>query len=87
MCTIVGGRGVGFVFHGGGGGWGWGLFTSEFVGGEGSIVPLGHRTLDPGHQAELLVRWNHKVMAKAGILDWRQNLKRALETTLGGMEC
>ena len=40
MCTIVGGRGVGFVFHGG-----WGLFTSEFVGGQGSIVPLGHRTL------------------------------------------
>ena len=40
MCTIVGGRGVGFPFHGG-----WGLFTSEFVGGEGSILPLGHRTL------------------------------------------
>ena len=26
---------------------GWGLFTSEFVGGEGSIVPLGHRTPHP----------------------------------------
>ena len=24
---------------------GWGLFTSEFVGGGGSIVPLGHRTV------------------------------------------
>ena len=23
---------------------GWGLFTSEFVGGGGSIVPLGHRS-------------------------------------------
>ena len=40
MCTIVGGTGLGFAFHGG-----WSLFTSEFVGGERSIVPLGHRTI------------------------------------------
>ena len=33
------GWGVGCVFLGG-----WGLFTSEFVGGGGSIVPLGHRS-------------------------------------------
>ena len=26
---------------------GWGLFTSEFVGGGGSIVPLGHRSFTP----------------------------------------
>ena len=37
-----GGEGGG-AFHGGGG-----LFTSEFVGGEGSIVPLGHRTARVG---------------------------------------
>ena len=33
------GWGVGCAFLGG-----WGLFTSEFVGAGGSIVPLGHRT-------------------------------------------
>ena len=39
MCTIVGGRGVGFAFHAG-----MGSFYLRICRGEGSIVPLGHHS-------------------------------------------